>query len=113
MGVGSSWSRRSSRPEPPSVLRVRADCGGRFFTAKLAVVVHYLAHQLLNHLLSDDPILLARQFCDCLRDRVDDFICFRRYRLCLSLLVLFLNRGPKSLSMWGVEVGITPGRMKR
>ena len=36
-----------------------------------------------------------------------------RYRLCLSLLVLFLNRGPKSLSMWGVEVGITPGRMKR
>jgi hypothetical protein len=36
-----------------------------------------------------------------------------RYRLCLSLLVLFLNRGPESLSMWGVEVGITPGRMKR
>jgi hypothetical protein len=24
-----------------------------------------------------------------------------RYRLCLSLLVLFLNRGPESLSMWG------------
>ena len=34
-------------------------------------------------------------------------------RLCLSLLVLFLNRGPKSLSMWGVEVGITPGLTKR
>ena len=39
---------RSSRPERPSVLRVRADCGSRFFTAKLGVVVHYLPHQLLN-----------------------------------------------------------------
>jgi hypothetical protein len=53
----------------PSVLRVRADYGGRHFTAKLRVVVHYLLHQLLNHLLADDAILLARQFCDCLRDR--------------------------------------------
>ena len=67
---------RSSRPERPSVLRVRADCGGRLFTAKLGVVVHYLPHQMLNHLLPDDAILLARQFCDCLRDRVDDFVCF-------------------------------------
>ena len=41
----------SSRPEPPSVLRVRADCGGRLFTAKLGVV----AHQLLDHLLADEP----------------------------------------------------------
>ena len=65
-----------SRLEPPSVLRVRADCGGRLFTAKLGVVVHYLSHQLLDHLLADDAILLARQFCDCLRDSVDDFICF-------------------------------------
>ena len=76
MGVGSNWPQCSSRPEPPSVLRVRADCGGRLFTAKLGVVVHYLPHQLLDHLLADDAILLARQFCDCLRDRVDDFICF-------------------------------------
>ena len=67
----------STRSEPPSVPRARADCGGRLFTAKLAVVVHNLAHQLLNHLLTDDPILLARQFCDCLRDRINDFICFR------------------------------------
>jgi hypothetical protein len=67
----------STQPEPPSVLRVRTDRGGRRFTAKLAVVVHDLAHQLLNHLLTDDAILLARQFCDRLRDRVDDFICFR------------------------------------
>ena len=73
-GVGSNWSPCSTRSEPPSVLRVRADCGGRLFAAKLAVVVHNLAHQLLNHLLPDDAILLARQFCDC--DRVDDFICF-------------------------------------
>jgi hypothetical protein len=34
----------------PSVLRVRADCGGRLFTVKLGVVLHYLPHQLL-----DDP----------------------------------------------------------
>jgi len=37
--------------------------------AKLAVVVHYPS-QLLDHLLADDAILLARQFCDRLRDRV-------------------------------------------
>ena len=55
---------------------VRADCGRRPFTAKLGVVVHYLPHQMLDHLLPDDAILLARQFCDCLRDRVDHFICF-------------------------------------
>ena len=42
MGVGSNWTRCSSRPEHGSVLRVRADCGGRLFTAKLGVVVHYL-----------------------------------------------------------------------
>ena len=62
---------RSLKPRPVT------DRGGRRFTAKLAVVVHDLAHQLLNHLLTDDAILLARQFCDRLRDRVDDFICFR------------------------------------
>ncbi len=85
----------SSIRQAPSVLRVRADCGGRLFTAKLGVVVHNLAHQLLNHLLADDAVLSLH--------------LLHRYRLCLSLLVLFLNRGPKSLSMWGVEVGITPG----
>ena len=47
----------SSRPEPPSVLRVRANCGGRPFTAKLAVVMHYLAHELLNHLLANGAVL--------------------------------------------------------
>jgi hypothetical protein len=61
---------------PTSVLRVRADCGGSLFTAKLPVAVHNLAHQLLDHLLAD-TILLACQFCDCLCDRVDDFIRFR------------------------------------
>jgi hypothetical protein len=50
---------RSSRPERPSVLRVRADCRGRHFTAKLPVVMHYPSHQLLDHLLADDAILLA------------------------------------------------------
>ena len=38
----------STRSEPPSVLRMRADCGGRLFTAKFGVVMHYLPHQLLN-----------------------------------------------------------------
>jgi hypothetical protein len=33
----------SSRPEPTSVLRVRADCGGRLFAAKLGVVVQSTA----------------------------------------------------------------------
>jgi len=27
-------------------------------------------------LLTDDAILLARQFCDCLHDRINYFICF-------------------------------------
>ena len=45
----------STRSEPPSVLRVRADCGGHFFTAKLAGVVHDFTHQLFDHLLTDDP----------------------------------------------------------
>ena len=67
---------RSSRPERPSVLRVRADCGGRLFTAKLGVVIHYLPHQLLDHLLADEAILLARHFCDRLGDRINDFVCF-------------------------------------
>ena len=76
MGVGSNWPWCSSRSEPPSVLRVRADCGGHLFTAKLGIVVHDLAHQLLDHLLADEAILLARQFCDRLRDRIDHFIRF-------------------------------------
>ena len=59
MGAGSNWTWCSTRPEPLSVLRVRADWGGHPFTAKLAVVVHYLPHQLLDHLLADDSILLA------------------------------------------------------
>ena len=61
----------------PVLKSTRADCGGHLFTAKLGVVVHYLPHQMLNHLLPDDAALLARQFCDCLRDRINDFICFR------------------------------------
>ena len=75
-GGGVELAPCSSRSEPPSVLHPRADCGGRLFAAKLGVVVHYLSHQLLDHLLADEPILLARQFCDCLCDRVNDFICF-------------------------------------
>ena len=89
-------------PEPPSVLRVRADCGGRLFTAKLGVVVHYLPHQMLNHLLPDDAILLARQFCGCLRDSVDDVICFID---CLSYSSIVVPRACPC----GGRVGILPG----
>ena len=92
----------STRSEPPSVLRVRADCGGRLFTAKLGVVVHYLPHQLFDHLLADDAILLARQFCDCLRDRVDDFICFIGIDLSLSEPACPI---PQSWSQEPVHVG--------
>ncbi len=59
-GVGSNWTPCSVEPEPPSVFRARADCEGRLFTAKFGVVVHNLANQLLNQLLADDRILLAR-----------------------------------------------------
>jgi hypothetical protein len=68
MGGRVELPQRSSRPERPSVLRVRAGCGSRFFTTKLGVVVHYLPHQLLDHLLADEAILLVRQFSDRLRD---------------------------------------------
>ena len=56
--------------------RMRRDCTCRVFPAKLTVVMHYLPHQLLDHLLADDAVLLAGQLCDGLRDRADDFICF-------------------------------------
>ena len=59
-----------------SVLRVRADCVGRLFTTKFRIVLHDLTHQMLDHLLADEPILLACQFGDCLCDRFNDFIRF-------------------------------------
>jgi len=42
---GSNLILCATRSEPPSVLRVRADCGSRLFTPKFGVVVHNLAHQ--------------------------------------------------------------------
>ena len=56
-GVGVEMDAVLPVSEPPSVLHVRADCGGRLFTAKLGVVVHYLSHQLLDHLLADKTLL--------------------------------------------------------
>ena len=85
-GVGVELGCAPVDPKRASVLHARADCGGRVFTAKLAAVVHNLAHQLLNHLLADDAVLLARQFCDCLRHRVDHFIGF--------IGINFVGRGP-------------------
>ena len=33
-------------------------------------------HKVFDHLLPDDAVLLARQLCDCLRDRINDVIRF-------------------------------------
>ena len=65
MGVGSKLLVSSRRRSAVSASR-ETDYGGCLLPAKLTVVVHYLAHQLLNHLLADDAILLACQFSDCL-----------------------------------------------
>ena len=46
------------------MLRVRAGCGGRLFTAKLDIVVHYLPHQLLDHLLANGAALSAASMLD-------------------------------------------------
>ena len=75
-GPGVELLPRPSRPQPRSVLRVRADCERRLFTAKLGIITHDCTHKVFDHLLPDDAILLVRQFRDRLRDCVDDFICF-------------------------------------
>ena len=79
-GGGSNCPSAPVDPNPLSASR-ESRPRGRLFAAKLPVIVHYLPHQMLNHLLPDDAILLARQFCDCLRDRVDDFVGFTRIDL--------------------------------
>ena len=71
MGVGSNWPGVQRRL--PSVLRARADCRGRLFTAKLGIITDDCMHQVFDQLPSDRAILLARQFRDCLRGRINDF----------------------------------------
>ena len=57
------WGRGacSTRSEPPSVPRVRADFGGRLFTAKFGVIVHYLPHQIAQSLAGGSRHLLHAQ----------------------------------------------------
>jgi hypothetical protein len=56
---------------------LRPDCAlGGVFTTKFRIVLHDLTHQMFDHLLADDAILLARQFRDRLGKGVDRFICF-------------------------------------
>ena len=45
----------SSRTRTAVMLGVRADCEGRLFAAKLAIVVHDFTHQMFDHSLTDDP----------------------------------------------------------
>ncbi len=68
--------KRSSRLECPSVRRMRADCGGPLLPAKLRIVMLYPLHQLLDHSLAYEPVLLAGQFRNGLGDGVDDFVGF-------------------------------------
>ena len=90
--TGGSNCPVSSRPGSPSVLHLRADCGGRLFAAKLGVVVHYLPHQ--------ESISVSMTSSASSVSTLSEPACP-------------IPCGPKGLFMWGVEVGITPGRMKR
>jgi hypothetical protein len=54
---GSNWSPVSTRSEASSVLRVRADCGGHLFPAKLGIITHDCMHQVFDHLLPDRAVL--------------------------------------------------------
>jgi hypothetical protein len=85
--------------------------------------VHYLLHQLLDHLLADDAILLARQFCDCLGDCVDNFVRFSGIdfvRACLSYssivvvrTVIPLRRPPPQRSWFQSPVPRVKRRKRR
>jgi hypothetical protein len=55
---------------------MRPDRTGGVFSTKLSIIVHNFPHQLFDQLPSDNAVLLARQFCDCLGDRVDNFVRF-------------------------------------
>ena len=53
---------------------MRSDCTTSVFSTKLRIIVHNFVHQLFDQLLADRSILLARKFCDRLRDRVDHLV---------------------------------------
>jgi hypothetical protein len=53
-GALLGWLRRY-----PSVPSVGANCPYGIFSAKLAIMLHDLAHQLFDHLLADSTILAA------------------------------------------------------
>ena len=67
---------RCQYPAAPSVLRGRADYRCRLFAAKLGVVIHNLAPQLLDHCRRMTPSCWLVSSATRLRDRVGDFICF-------------------------------------
>ena len=105
-GDGSIGNRAPSQ----SVLRVRADCGGPSFTAEsrhhrsLLCCIQLVYHSLGGYL--SNP-------ADYVRDRVDDFDCFRGVDFVLSLLVPFLSswsQEPVHVGGWRSEL---PGRAKR
>ena len=81
----------------PSVLRVRADCGGRVFPAKLLVVMHDLPHKGIDLLAAGGRRLLAASSAT-----VFAIASITSSASAVSTVsepvILFLNRGPKSLS---------------
>ena len=98
-------------PNAPSVLRVRADCGGRLFTAKLGVVVHYRRIKC--------SITCWRMMPSCwLVSSATVFAIALITSSASSVSTLSepacpIPCGPQEPVHVGVEVGITPGRMKR
>ena len=74
-GGGVELAPCSSRLEP-NVSASRSRLQRSTVHGELAVVVHYPTRQVFDQLLADHATLLACHFCDCLRDSVDDFICF-------------------------------------
>ena len=76
MGVGSNWPGVQLSPTCRQcfALELTAEvASSRRNSARSALSAASTAH----HLLADDPILLACQFCDRLRDRINDFIGLR------------------------------------
>ena len=94
------------------VVLLETDCApGGVFTTKFRIVLHDLTHQMFDHLLADDAVLLARQFCNGLRNGVDHFICFSGDRLYLRRVCS--RRRTARCRRLGVHARRDPGHRER